>query len=136
MTIEELYSDDLAIDQYRGKWKQAKKLVSAQNNVGMCANDSEGHQIDYWLAVRKFYLELGGLYKEQLTPLKYRIVRADNYAREAGSNLGFDEVFIGGPTSSIALLCAQLQQLQIDDRSGNYHYRIERASYELAKFRP
>lgn len=135
MTIEELYSDDLAIDQYRGKWEQAKKLVRAQNNLGMCANDSEEHQIAYWLAVRQRYLELGGLYKEQLTSPRYRIVRADNYAR-SGEQPGFDEIFIGEPTNDIALLCTQRRQLQIDDQGGNYHYRIERASYELAEFRP
>lgn len=48
---------DLALCHYPGKWKAAKNHASV-----LFASYSH----DWWMAARKYYLELGGEYKEQL----------------------------------------------------------------------
>lgn len=53
---------DLAIRHYPGKWKSAQKLADTRHHP----------EIDYWAAVRKLYLELGGEYVGQL-PLLQRL---------------------------------------------------------------
>ncbi len=51
----------LAIRHYSGKWKQAQRLAS----------DSRHHpELDHWSRVRVLYLELGGLYIQQLRLLQ------------------------------------------------------------------
>ena len=57
---EKLFSRDLAIRLYPGKWSTAKGM--ARERTTKC----EG--VDYWLLARKFYLELGGEYVEQIDP--------------------------------------------------------------------
>lgn len=62
---EAFYSQDLAVDRYAGKWKTAKCRVADQ--MQLYARKLEFPLgIEYWLAVRMMYLELGGLYTEQI----------------------------------------------------------------------
>ena len=60
---EAFYSQDLAISRYAGKWKLAKCRIAEQ--MQMHARKLEFPLgIEYWLAVRMMYLELGGMYKD------------------------------------------------------------------------
>ena len=65
MTEEQLYSQDLAIRHYSGKWKAAKNSVADRMQLPH-RKLTFPLPIDYWLAVRLHYLETGGLYIEQL----------------------------------------------------------------------
>ena len=57
---EKLFSSELAIRFYTGKWTTAKQMARER------CDRSSG--VDYWLLARKFYLELGGEYLEQIDP--------------------------------------------------------------------
>lgn len=52
---EVVYSADLAIDQYPGKWEAAKEEAKSQLK--------EEYGVDYWLLARRFFLDTGGEYK-------------------------------------------------------------------------
>jgi hypothetical protein len=61
---QDVYSKDLAVKHFPGKWKEAKRMAGDRLNA------EEG--VEYWLLVRRFYLELGGEYVEQLQPRERR----------------------------------------------------------------
>jgi hypothetical protein len=54
---EALFSSDLAVRLFPGKWSTAKQMARK------LSTDSRG--VPYWMRARQFYLELGGEYLSQ-----------------------------------------------------------------------
>src|SRR5947208_2305951 len=64
LSDEAYYADGLAIKHHAGKWSKAKDMVR-RNLVSYAPTSKAG--IEFWLAVRQCYLELGGQYVSEIT---------------------------------------------------------------------
>ena len=51
---EQVYSADLAVAKYPGKWKSAKEEAK------ILLKEKEG--VEYWLLVRRLFIQMGGAY--------------------------------------------------------------------------
>lgn len=79
---ERMVIEDLAICHYMGKWKEAKRIAfsrhrdfmmngSEERSARIAQAYPEGYEqsFDFWMEVRRYYLELGGEYRHQLLPI-------------------------------------------------------------------
>lgn len=66
-------SKDLAIKHYGGKWRQAQRLVKAED----CKRDN--WEESYWSRVRSTYFALGGILIAELSPRKQALYFKGEY---------------------------------------------------------